>query len=236
MDCELWRASGRACSHRCAGPGRPAVGLRSLRRRPDTSPANRADRMLGPGDRFLAAGPHVGAGRRRDRGYRTGRRVAGGSRAGARYACLRLGHRLRIGLPGDVHRPGTYDRRCPLCRSDRPARNVSLRGGRADGWQVAGSGGCQLMAVPPSGYTTGTWSLDPSVAYSATATELSIDVSELACSSGTSPEGRIVTSVDYGQTSVAVTVFVRSLSGAQTCQLTISATLSLPMSSTSTSL
>ena len=104
-------------------------------------------------------------------------------------------------------------------------RGTSLSGAvGADGWQVAGSGGCQLMAVPPSGYTTGTWSLDPSVAYSATATELSIDVSELACSSGTSPEGRIVTSVDYGQTSVAVTVFVRSLSGAQTCQLTISAT------------
>jgi hypothetical protein len=104
-------------------------------------------------------------------------------------------------------------------------RGTSLSGAvGADGWQVAGSGGCQLMAVPPSGYATGTWSLDPSVAYSATATELSIDVSELACSSGTSPEGRIVTSVDYGQTSVAVTVFVRSLSGAQTCQLTISAT------------
>ena len=104
-------------------------------------------------------------------------------------------------------------------------RGTSLSGAfGADGWQVAGSGGCQLMAVPPSGYATGTWSLDPSVAYSATATELSIDVSELACNGGTSPEGRIVTSVDYGQTSVAVTVIVRSLSGAQTCQLTIPST------------
>jgi hypothetical protein len=104
-------------------------------------------------------------------------------------------------------------------------RGDSLSGAvGADGWQVAGSGGCPLMAVPPSGYTTATWGLDPSVAYSATATELSIDVSELACSSGTSPEGRIVTSVDYGQTSVAVTVIVRSLSGAQTCQGTIPAT------------
>lgn len=104
-------------------------------------------------------------------------------------------------------------------------RGTSLSGAvTADGWQVAGSGSCQLMAVAPAGYTTGTWGLDPSVPYSASATEIDIDVAELACSSGRSPQGRIVTHVDYSQTAVSVTAFVLSLLGPQTCQLTIPAT------------
>lgn len=98
----------------------------------------------------------------------------------------------------------------------------------ADGWQVAGSGNCVLMAVAPPGYTTGTWSLDESVPYSADATDIDIDVAETACSSGIGPQGRIVTHVDYSQTAVMVTAFVRSILGPQTCQLTVPSTPAPP--------
>jgi hypothetical protein len=101
-------------------------------------------------------------------------------------------------------------------------RGTSLSGAvGADGWQVAGSGGCQLMAVPPAGYGPATWGLDPSVPYSASATQVSVMVQELACDSGQSAEGRIAAHVDYSATAVTVTVFVRSLSGAQTCPLVL---------------
>jgi hypothetical protein len=104
-------------------------------------------------------------------------------------------------------------------------RGTSLSGAvTADGWQVVGSGGCPLMAVAPAGYTTGTWGLDTSVPYSASATEIDIWVQEMACDSGQSAEGRIVTRVDYSQTAVTVTAFVRSLSGPQTCQGTLPST------------
>lgn len=101
-------------------------------------------------------------------------------------------------------------------------RGTSLSGAvTAEGWQVADLGGCQLMAVAPAGYTTGTWALDTSVPYSASATEIDIWVGELACDSGQSTVGRIATHVDYSRTAVTITAFVRSLSGPQTCQATI---------------
>jgi hypothetical protein len=87
----------------------------------------------------------------------------------------------------------------------------------ADGWRFSTSGNCELMAVPPAGYGVATWALDPSVPYSADATDLHILVTELSCHGDTPADGRMKALVEYGDAGVVVTVFVVALQGAQTC-------------------
>jgi hypothetical protein len=90
-------------------------------------------------------------------------------------------------------------------------------------WKAGGYGTCNLMAVPPSGYGPATWSLNTATPITPATTELRIDVQELTCDSGQSPEGRIAVSVKADLTAVTVTAFVRPLSGPQTCQMVVGA-------------
>ena len=78
---------------------------------------------------------------------------------------------------------------------------------------------CPHMAVPPDGYGAATWTLDPSVPYSAGATEIHVLVEEWGCSGGQTAEGRIAQNVQYRDDAVIVTLVVRLPSGDfQTCQ------------------
>jgi hypothetical protein len=78
--------------------------------------------------------------------------------------------------------------------------------------------GCPMMAVPPAGYGAATWTLDPSVPYSAGATEIHVLVEELSCASGQTAKGRIGQNVQDRVDAVVVTLAVRLPSGFQTCQ------------------
>jgi len=79
------------------------------------------------------------------------------------------------------------------------------------------SDACPLMAVPPAGYGAATWTLDPSVPYSAGSTEIHILVDEWSCHGFASAEGRIVRNLEYRDDAVVVTLAVRELGGPQTC-------------------
>jgi len=79
---------------------------------------------------------------------------------------------------------------------------------------------CPHMAVPPDGYGAATWTLDPSVPYSASATEIHILVEEWECHGFQTAEGRIAQNVQYRDDAVIVTLAVRQPSGGggiQTC-------------------
>ena len=76
---------------------------------------------------------------------------------------------------------------------------------------------CQLMAVPPDGYGSASWTLDPSVPFSPDSMDLHILVQEIACAGGSSADGRIVQSVEQRDGQVIVTVTVRSLVGVHAC-------------------
>src|SRR5664280_1608405 len=77
---------------------------------------------------------------------------------------------------------------------------------------------CPHMAVPPDGYGAATWTLDPSVPYSAGATEIHVLVDEWGCHSSQSAEGRIAQNVQYRDDAVIVTLAVRLPCGDfQTC-------------------
>jgi hypothetical protein len=87
----------------------------------------------------------------------------------------------------------------------------------ASGWKVNGYGSCALSVVPPAGYDTAKWTLDPAVPYAPDATELHVLVEEMACHGRATADGRIQASVDYGPDAVTVMLSVRPLGGAQTC-------------------
>jgi hypothetical protein len=77
---------------------------------------------------------------------------------------------------------------------------------------------CPHMAVPPDDLEAATWTLDPAVSYSAAATEIHILVTEWACHSDLSAEGRIEQNVQYRDAAVVVTLAIRRPSGdSQTC-------------------
>ena len=87
----------------------------------------------------------------------------------------------------------------------------------ADGWSAGGYGSCMLYSVPPTGYGVATWTLDPAVPYVAGGTELHILVTDMACHSFETADGRIAPNVEYRNDTVIVTLAVRSLEGAQAC-------------------
>jgi Methyl-CpG binding domain len=90
--------------------------------------------------------------------------------------------------------------------------------GQAPDPAAVSTDGCPMMAVPPAGYGAATWTLDPSVPYSAGATEIHVLVEESSCDSGQTAKGRIGQNVQYRVDAVVVTLAVRLPSGPQTCQ------------------
>lgn len=90
--------------------------------------------------------------------------------------------------------------------------------GQAPDPAAVSTDGCPMMAVPPAGYGAATWTLDPTVPYSATATEIHLLVEEWECHSFQTAEGRIAQNVQYRDYAVIVTLAVRPPVGdVQTC-------------------
>jgi hypothetical protein len=89
----------------------------------------------------------------------------------------------------------------------------------ASGWQPGSIGQCEPRAVLPADFGPANWALDPAFpAPGPTTTELHVLVWELACSSGTPTTGRMSDPIiEYGSSSVTITIGVRPLSGPQTC-------------------
>jgi hypothetical protein len=89
-----------------------------------------------------------------------------------------------------------------------------------DGWSVGANGGCALRSVPPLGFNSAGWDLDPAYPYAPGATELHVLVGEDACDGGTliSPD-RIQVGVAYAGDRVVVTLVARTPQGPQTCPL-----------------
>jgi hypothetical protein len=91
--------------------------------------------------------------------------------------------------------------------------------GQAPDQAAVSTDGCPMMAVPPAGYGAATWTLDPAVPYSATATEVHVLVEEWECHSFKTAEGRIAQNVQYRADAVIVTLAVRQPvgNGIETC-------------------
>lgn len=89
--------------------------------------------------------------------------------------------------------------------------------GQAPDPAAVSTDGCPMMAVPPAGYAAATWTLDPAVPYSATATEIHVLVDEWECHGSQTAEGRIAQNVQFRDDAVIVTLAVRAASGPQTC-------------------
>lgn len=91
----------------------------------------------------------------------------------------------------------------------------------ADGLEPQSMGGCDPHVVLSAEFGPATWALDPAFpAPGPDATELHVLVWERACSGG-SPATRRMSApvIDYGTTSVTITIGVRPLGGIQTCPL-----------------
>jgi hypothetical protein len=100
---------------------------------------------------------------------------------------------------------------------------------RGDGWSYVRSGQCELQPVF-EGIEAASWELAPGENLRADTTTLNLLVSERSCSSGRSPEGRIVpAAVIYEPDSVIVIFGVKPLPGAQTCQSAPPAAVSLEL-------
>jgi hypothetical protein len=117
-------------------------------------------------------------------------------------------------------------------QGDDPSNYVEVevkRGGGAqagqfatDGWTVGANGGCALRSVPPSGFVSALWGLDPAFPFTPGATELHILVDPETCTSGKPiAADRIQVGVAYVGDLVMVTAAARPPDGAQSCQLTI---------------
>ena len=113
-----------------------------------------------------------------------------------------------------------------LARSEDPPeseyRQVVVRRGasgafQAEGWFVASYGSCSLRTVPPAGYGSAYWTLDPTPPPTP---GLHILVSEWTCH-GTEPTAvdRIRAAVRYERDAIVVTVTVKLPEGAQECPL-----------------
>ena len=109
-----------------------------------------------------------------------------------------------------------------LARTDAlgPPGWVSVEVSRGvDGWKPRTIGQCRLSVAIAPGYGPASWALDPAYPVPGpSATELHVLVWEQACSGGSPATGRIGPPViDYGATTVTVTLGVRPLGGVQTC-------------------
>jgi hypothetical protein len=98
----------------------------------------------------------------------------------------------------------------------RDLKNVVFLENRADGWRQSGvARGCQLTVQAPSGTAVGTWYTTKPV-FPADRSFVAM-VEERSCASGNPPTGRIEPPrIEYGETTVTVTFFIRRLTSA-TC-------------------
>ncbi len=97
--------------------------------------------------------------------------------------------------------------------------DVSFRIG-ARGWEIDSYGACLPSVVLPIGLGTASWMLDPNQLPGADDTEFLALVTERACASGRSAEGRIApATIVYEQERILVLIAVGSPTGdVQTCQ------------------
>jgi hypothetical protein len=100
------------------------------------------------------------------------------------------------------------------------------------GWVPTTLAECQPAQFDVNSVGSAAWALDPAFpAADATSTELHVLVSESACSSGSSPAGRIVPPVvSYAQDTLSITVAVRNVGGIADCpgNPSLPATIVLP--------
>ena len=100
---------------------------------------------------------------------------------------------------------------------------------RGGAWTYVRSGQCELRPVF-EGIVAASWDLAPGEKLRADTTTLNVLVTERSCSSGRTPEGRIVpAAVIYEPDSVTLIFGVKPLPGAQTCQGAPPAAVSLEL-------
>lgn len=88
------------------------------------------------------------------------------------------------------------------------------------GWRSTYWGPCNAMAVPPDGYERATWSLDPAVPLTPSATDLHILVVFGSCHDQPTSGGPVVVNAKRSGATVTITAFGRTPVGAQTCSVT----------------
>lgn len=101
---------------------------------------------------------------------------------------------------------------------------------RGDRWTFARSGQCEIR---PSfeGIGQATWTLAPGQPLTPHTEVINVLVAELACASGSSPEGRLVPAAAvYQETAIIIIYGVRPLHGPQTCQAAPAAATRLRLS------
>ena len=95
---------------------------------------------------------------------------------------------------------------------------VALRAGER-GWTLDEVGACDLRPTLPDGVTYADWWLDPAAPVpTATTTTLSLELMELSCTGGRSPEGRVLDPlVIYEERSILIAFAIRDLPGGHDC-------------------
>lgn len=100
---------------------------------------------------------------------------------------------------------------------------------QGEAWTYVRSGQCQLRPIF-EGMEAASWVLAPGQQITRDSKIFDVLVTEASCSSGQSPEGRIVPAAAiYQETSITVIFAVRPLPGAQTCQGAPPATVTLQL-------
>ena len=90
----------------------------------------------------------------------------------------------------------------------------------ANGWSVGVYGSCSLRSVPPAGYVSALWGLDPAFSLTAETTELHIGIDPETCTGGNRiPADQVQVGVAYIGDRVVVTAAARQPDGIQTCIL-----------------
>ena len=92
----------------------------------------------------------------------------------------------------------------------------------ANGWSAGVYGSCTLRSVPPPGFVSALWGLDPAFPLTAETTELHIAIDPETCTSGKPiPADQVQVGAAYVGNRVVVTAAARQPDGIQTCQLTV---------------
>ena len=141
------------------------------------------------------------------------------------YAVERTQDRVLFLAKGQGDDPSNY-LEVEVKRSDAAQAGLFATGG----WSVGANGGCALRSIPPEGYDTALWGLDPAFPFTPGTTELHILVDSEACNSGQPiAADRIQVGIAYSDDRVVVTVAARTPVGPQTCQGTIGTPLVLKL-------
>ena len=90
----------------------------------------------------------------------------------------------------------------------------------ANGWSVGVYGSCTLRSVPPPGFVSALWGLDPAFLLTAETTELHIGIDPETCTGGNPiPADQVQIGVAYVGDRIVVTAAARQPDGIQTCIL-----------------